>query len=104
MPTLVANDVLYLSFYLQEKDNLTGSITYYDLSTANSIVFRMRKYGSSTNAISEPMEIVTATLGYCRVKVTVPTAGTYYSEIEVFETSQNITWTGPIYYVKRPLG
>jgi len=97
-------DVLYLSFFLKEKDLTTGSITYHDISGASSIVFRMRKYDTSTNTISTTMEIVTGTLGYCRCLVTIPSSGTYNSEIEVYEGSQHITWEGPIYNVLEALG
>jgi len=97
-------DVLYLTFYLKEKDLTTGSITYYDISGANSIVFRMRKYGETVNTISSTMEIVTGSLGHCRVLTTIPSSGTYSSEIEVYEGSQHITWQGPVYNVLEALG
>jgi hypothetical protein len=102
--TLVENDVQYLAFYLKEKDPISGSISPYNLSNASSIVFRMRKYGETANAIETMCEIVDAAKGYCRALVTIPPAGTYCSEVEVFESSQRITWIGPIYIVKPQLG
>lgn len=102
--TLVENDVQYVSFYLQEKDAITGSITYFDLSDVDSLVFRMKRYGADSPAIEETMEVVTATLGYCRVKVTIPASGKYYSEVEVRIGGQTITWVGDIYHVVREIG
>ena len=102
--SVTEGDVLYLSFYLKDKDPVTGSITYHDISGASSIVFRMRKYYSSSNTIETTMEVVTGTLGYCRVLVTIPTEGTFSSEVEVFEAGQNITWEGPVYVVRGELG
>jgi len=97
-------DITYISFYLKDENPITGSITYHDITTANSIVFRMRKYGDTINTIEEEMDIVTGTLGYCRVLVTIPPSGTYSSEVEVFETSGHITWTGPVFNVLEALG
>jgi len=102
--TLVENDIQYLGFYLKEQDKITGSITPYDLSNASSIVFRMRKYGETANAIETTCEIVEASKGYCRALVTIPPPGTYYSEVEVYESAQHITWIAPIYVVKSQLG
>ena len=105
--TLIAGDVQYLSYYLKEKDPTSGSITYFNLTTQDSIWFRMRKYGESTNTLSLAMGTVSsphATLGYCRVLVTVPVAGTYSSEIEVYETTERLTWPGNIYVIKEALG
>ncbi|RLF22429.1 MAG: hypothetical protein DRN15_09060 [Thermoprotei archaeon] len=87
-----------------EKDGITGSLTYYDLSDISGIVFRMKKYGASSPTIEANMEVVSASLGYCRVKVTIPTSGKYYSEIEVRESGQTITWIGDIYHVVRGIG
>jgi hypothetical protein len=105
--TLVSGDVYYLSFYLKERDPTTGSVTPYDLSTANSIWFRMREYGQSTNTISVQMSTVSSpscTLGFCRVLATIPSAGKYYSEVEVYEGTENKTWKGPVYIIKEALG
>jgi hypothetical protein len=102
--TLVENDIQYLAFYLKVKDPVSGSITPYDLSDVSAIVFRMRKYGETANAIETTCEIVDASKGYCRALVTIPPAGTYYSEVEVFELMQHITWIGPTYIVKPQLG
>jgi len=101
--TLVENDVQYLSFYLMDKDRVTGSISYHDLSNVEGIVFRMKKYGATSYTISASMEVVNATLGYCRVKVTIPASGKYYSEIEVREDGQTITWIGNVYHVVREI-
>ena len=102
--TLVESDVHYLSFYLMEKDQITGSISYYDLSNVTSLVFRMKKYGSSTAALEATMEVSNATLGYCRVLATIPSHGDYYTEIEVRESSQRLTWIGPVFHVVREIG
>jgi len=87
-----------------EKDGLTGSLTYFDLSDVDSLVFRMKRYGATSPAIESTMEIVDSTLGLCRVKVTVPPSGKYYSEIEVRIGGQTITWLGEIYEVVREIG
>ena len=106
--TLISNDILYLAFYLQEEDPTTGSSTYYNLSGASSIWFRMRKYGNTINAISGAMSTVVTpsnALGYCRILATIPsTIGTYYSEVEVYTSSERITWIGPVYKIKEELG
>jgi len=101
---LIEGDVQYLAFYLTEKDMITGSLGYYDLSNVSSIVFRMRRYGETANAIETACEIVDASKGYCRALVTVPPAGYYYSEVEVFESGQHITWIAPTYIIKSQLG
>ena len=93
---LIENDVHYISFVLKEKDLTTGAISVYDLSNVSQINFYMRQYGSTVNTIEATCEVVTATLGLCRVRVTVPTEGTYSSQIEVIESGQTITWKGPI--------
>jgi hypothetical protein len=64
----------------------------------------MRKYGETANAIETTCEIVDASKGYCRVLVTIPPAGYYYSEVEVFESAQHVTWIAPTYIVKSQLG
>ena len=102
--TITEGDVKYLAFYLMDYDPITGSLSYHDLSGADSIVFRMRKYRASSNAIDTTASIVNASLGYCRVLVTVPVAGTYETELEVFEGTLHDTWVGPVYYVREPLG
>ena len=102
--TLTANDIEYLYFYLKEKDPTTGSISYYNLKGANSVVFRMRRYGSSSNTIETTVEVVTGTLGYCRCLVTVPPSGTFSSEIEVFNDPLKLTWEGPTYVIREELG
>ena len=98
--TLTEYDVVYLTFYLKEKDPITGAISPYDLSYAHTINFYMREMNSSTNIISSTCEIVTDTLGICRIKVTVPVSGDYIAEIEVQEIAQTITF-GPQYFVVR---
>jgi hypothetical protein len=105
--TLVAGDVQYLSFYLKEKDPTTGSITAYDLSSASSIWFRMREYNTTINTLSLQMSTVSSpscTLGFCRVLATIPSEGNYSSEIEVYESTQRITWKGPTYQIIEELG
>lgn len=97
---LVKGDVQYFAFYLKEKDPTSGSITSYDLTTASSIVFSLKKYNASSNTIDVTMTVITPTLGYCRVLGTVPIAlGAYSSQVEVFETLQRLTWIGPEYNV-----
>ena len=98
--TLTEGDILYLTFYLKDKDPISGSVVPHNLSSAESINFYMRKYGANANAISTNCEIVSATLGICRTLVTVPVYGNYYSEIEVTEAEEKITF-GPIYFVVR---
>jgi len=98
--TLTESDILYLTFYLKDKDGITGSITPHDLSNAQTINFYMRKQGASTNTISNTCEIVTDSLGICRVKVTVPVNGDYVGEVEIIEAGQRITF-GPVYFVVR---
>lgn len=105
--TLIANDILYISFYLKEKDPSTGSITPYDLSSANSIVVRIRQYRTSTNTLELAMSTIAtpaASLGFCRVLATVPSAGTYSSEVQVYDAGEAITWRGPVYIVDEELG
>lgn len=105
--TVTTNDIQYISVYLKEKDLTTGSISYYDLSTANSIVFRMREYGETINTISTTMSTLSSpanTLGFCRCLATFPAEGTYSTEIEVFEGVQKITWVGDIFVVIGELG
>lgn len=105
--TLVANDVLYLSFYLKEEDATTGSITAYNLSGANNIIFRMREVNATINTINAAMETIaspSATLGYCRVLVTIPSAGTYNAEIEIYEVLNNVTFKCQTYKVLSDFG
>ncbi|RLE62045.1 MAG: hypothetical protein DRJ47_11310 [Thermoprotei archaeon] len=104
MHTLVANDVHYISVYLLEQDPNTGETNYFDLSDANAVVFRMKKYGSGAIAVEKEMEIVNATLGFCRVLVTIPPEGKYKSEIEVRIGSQTITWLGRKFQVVEEIG
>ena len=106
--TLVANDILYLAYYLKEKDPTTGSITAYDLSSSNSIWFRMRRYNETINSVSGTMSTLTSpanSLGFCRILATIPsTIGNYYSEVEVYEATERITWKGPTYQIIEELG
>ena len=102
--TLTESDVVYVSFYLMDEDPLSGSLTYHTLSGADSIVFRMRKYGATANAIEATMAVVDASQGYCRVLVTVPSAGIYESEVEVYEGAIALTWVGPTFHVREELG
>mgnify|MGYP000545343226 CR=1 FL=1 len=104
MHTLVEKDVHYISVYLMEQDSNTGDINYFDLTDANEVVFRMKKYDSETITLEKEMEIVNATLGYCRVLVTIPLEGDYKSEIEVRIGSQTITWLGPKFQVVEEIG
>jgi len=98
--TLTESDILYLTFCLKDKDGITGSITPYYLSDVQTINFYMRKQGASSNTISNTCEIVTDTLGVCRIKITVPVHGDYIGEVEVIEAGQKITF-GPVYFVVR---
>ena len=102
--TLNAGDIQYLPFYLKEKDETTGSITYYDITLASSIQFRMRKYNATANTLDVAMSIVTGTLGYCRCLATIPAVGKYYSEIEVYGTTEHLTWKGPVMIIEEALG
>lgn len=102
--TLTSNDVVYLKFYLKERNPISNSINYYDLSSVTDVYFRLRAYGSSTNTISMLMSIVDATLGCVRALVTVPSYGKYYSEVEVSDGNELITWDGPIYIIKSEMG
>jgi len=104
MHTLVANDVHYISVYLLERDPNTGDVSYFNLSDANAVVFRMKKYGSGAIAVEKNMEVVNATLGYARVLVTIPSEGEYKSEIEVRTGSQTITWLGPKFQIVEEIG
>ena len=101
--TLVANEILYLAYYLKEKDPTSGSITPYDLSSANSIVFALREYNSTINTLTLTMSTVSSpscTLGYCRVLATIPDANNYYSQIHVYTSTEKLTWDGPQYIVE----
>jgi len=105
--TLTTNDVKYIEVYIKDKSEITGSITPHDLSGADSIVFRMRLYGSTANAIEVSMETVatpSCTLGFCRALVTIPAIGNYVSEYEVFEGINHDTWEGHTYKVRDELG
>ena len=101
--TLVANEILYLAYYLKEKDPTSGSITPYDLSSANSIVFALREYNSTINTLTLTMSTVSSpscTLGYCRVLATIPDDSNYYSQIHVYTSAEKLTWDGPMYVVE----
>jgi len=105
--TLVSGDIVYLSFYLKEEDPLTGSISCYDITSAQTINFRLRKYGELTNTIESTCEVVIGTLGFCRVKVTVPIVSyptAYEGEIEVIEPGQITTWKNINYIITPQLG
>jgi len=107
MRTLVSGDIVYLSFYLKEKDPLSGSISYYDITDAQTINLRLRKYGETVNAIETTCEVITGTLGYCRAKVTVPVVSsptTYEGEVEVIEAGQITTWKNVNYIITPQLG
>lgn len=92
--TLVAGDIQYLTFYLYQRDPITLEVTPYDLSNASSINFYLRKYGSTIDVLSLPCEVVSGTLGICRVLATIPLEeGSYYGRIKVYEGPQEITWT-----------
>lgn len=105
MNTLVGGDKLYISEYLKEADTIAATTIYTDLTGAQTITYRMRMYGASTNAVSTTCEVVTATLGYIRAFVTVPTArGVYETEAEVIFTNETITWKCQTYYIQSQLG
>ena len=101
--TIVQEDIMYFIFHLKEKDPTSGSITDYDLSTQNSIHFRVRKYGANTNVFDITMSTLPTT-GQCRGLATVPAEGRYSSEVTVYEATEVITWKGPIYKVVMDLG
>lgn len=103
--TLYQNDVHYLSFYLKEKDPTTGSVSAYDLSSASSVVLTIRKYGSTLNSSTISLTFSSSpTTGYCRGLSTISWGtGKYYSQVEVFEGLQKITWSGPTYIVAKEL-
>lgn len=102
--TVAAGDSDYVTFYLKDKNPTTGSITFHDLSSANSVNFYLRKYGEPTNYALSPMAIVTASLGYVRCLVNFPaTLGTYYSQIRIFDGLSTITWKGPVYEIEEGL-
>jgi len=105
--TLVAGDIVYLAYYLKEKDLITGSISYFDITNADTITLRIREYGLSSNTIETTCQIVTGTLGYCRAKVTVPIVSTptyYQGEVEVVSSGQITTWKNLNYLVTPQLG
>lgn len=97
-------DIVYVSFTLTEVDNVSGSISYYDLSRVDTIKFRMRKYGSTINSVDIPLQIVNAKMGQCRGLTTIPPSGRYISEVEVIDGSLKITWEGPRFIVRKRLG
>jgi len=101
---LVESDIKYLTFYIMEKDPISGSLSYYDLSGASSIVLRLRKYNETSNALEVTMVVTNPTLGLCRVLATIPPAGRYESEIEVYEAEEHNTWKGPVLKVRSQLG
>ena len=108
--TLVSGDIEYLSFTLKNEDTTTGSISFMDLSQASTITLRMRKYDSTINTISAICSTIanpSATSGYCRALVTIPTELTvcsYFSEIEVKTQTEIITWIGNVYTIVPSLG
>lgn len=107
--TLTSNDIVYLGYYLKEKDPTTNIITAFDLTSASSIVFRMRLYGSTVNTINVVMATMNIegslnTDGYCRVLCTIPTGGTYCTEVEYFTPAERLTWKGPTYFIETELG
>ena len=100
--TIVEGDIQYLGFYLKDKDPVTGTITAHTLATANSIIFKMWAYGDTIATITTLMSTVATpanTTGYCRVLVTIPAEGDYYSKITVYDGSEKITWLGHTYKV-----
>lgn len=97
--TLIANDVQYVSFYIKEKDETTGSITVYDLSSASSIVFTMIDYRTGVTTLELTMSTVpspSCTLGFCRVFCTIPAVGTYSTRVKVYDAGEGLTWKGPV--------
>ena len=104
--TLKTGEVLYLEFYLQEKDPTSGSITGYDLSSSSSIVFSMREYNSTINTLTLTMSTVTSpscTIGFCKVLATIPAVNEYYSQICVYMPLEKLVWNGPVYKVEKRL-
>jgi len=103
--TLVAGDIQYLEFILKDVDLVTGSVSVHNLSYADTITFRLRKYGETINTIEANCEVVSASEGKCRVLVTIPTEiGSYHGEVEVVEGQNVITWKGLYYRIVRQLG
>ena len=103
--TLVAGDVHYLRFYLQELNRVTGEISYFDLTNATLVKFRLRKVGSSSNAIDITGTIENATLGLVKFLVTVPLdTGDYKGEIEVSISGNTLTWKDIYYEIEEQLG
>jgi len=87
------NDIVNLTFYLRDKDPITGSISPHNLSCALTISFYLRAYDANVNTIETKCEVVNANLGICRTRVTIPAHGDYYGEVEVIEPETKITWT-----------
>jgi len=87
------NDIVYLTFYLKDKDPITGSISPHNLSSALTISFYLRAYDANVNTIETTCEVVNASQGICRTRVTIPAHGDYYGEVEVIEPKTRITWT-----------
>jgi hypothetical protein len=106
--TLVALDIEYLSFYLKDKDTIAATTLPTDISSANSIVLRLRLEGEATNSVNVPCSIVTGTLGYCKAMVTIPAVTdntNCQSEVEVFfSNGEIITWIGNTYVIVPELG
>jgi len=97
MSNLVQDDRQYLEFYLYDKNPLNGATVPHTLTGISSINFYMYSYDSDVATISTTCSVEDATLGCCKAFVTIPVAGRYKAEVEVYEGSQRLTW-GKIYY------
>jgi hypothetical protein len=104
MSELIQDDIQYLEFYLYDKNPLSGATVPHTLSNINSINFYMYSYDSDTAIIATTCSVENATLGYCKAFVTIPVAGRYEAEVEVFEGNQRLTWNKIYYTVKSDLG
>ena len=101
--TIVQGDQKYITFKLREPDGTTPT----DISGADTINFRMKKYGETTLSASGTCSIVDGTAGTCRYfMTTLDTArtGNFYSEVEVIEGNEIITWIGPTIKIVDQLG
>ena len=103
--TIVQGDQKYIYFYLRENDGTTPV----DISNADTITFRMKRYGETTVCFEATCSVVTGTLGYCRVFLTTVATSRagepdYRSEVEVVEGNAIVTWLGPTIKIEEELG
>lgn len=102
--TLVQDDVQYIEAYLFDKDPLTLSNVPHTMSNVSSINFYMSDYQDVT-AVRTTCAVITSTLGLVRTGMfTVPVAGEYKAEFEVFESNQKLTWRGLYYKIEPDIG